>query len=62
MILRLLECLCDLYPRLAPEHQKGVMYLRPDRIEIVPSHIRWMQHPEAKGYYTWMRIASPRVH
>jgi hypothetical protein len=71
MIRRLLECLCDLYPRLSPEHQRGVVhlcqFLRPERIEIAPSHIRWLKHlghiyPEAKGYYQWMRFASPRIH
>jgi hypothetical protein len=42
-------------------------FLRPERVEVVPSHVRWMKHlgrlyPEASGYYAWMRVASPRLH
>lgn len=71
MLLRFLEGLCDLYPRLAPEHQRGVVhlcrFLRPESLQIVPSHIRWFQHlgrvyPEAAGYYRWMKQASIRMH
>lgn len=71
MLLRLLGCLCDLYPHLAPEHQRGVVYLcrflRPEQVQVSPSHVRWMKHlgvlyPEASSYYHWMRQASPRIH
>jgi len=70
MLLKLLNALCALYPRLAPEHQRGVVslcqHLRPESVRVVPSHVRWLRmlggvYPEAWQLSTWMQGAARRV-